>query len=142
MKQELHILLVEDNEGDIFITTELLREIQIPYKLSVVTDGWEALQFVKKSGDYAGSHEPDLILLDINLPKLNGHEVLAQMNQNPHYKNIPVIMLSTSSSEKDKTLAQTNNAFGFMTKPFHVEPFINLLKTNTCIQHFFTEQIN
>ena len=138
----LHILLVEDNEGDILITTESLHEATFPYELTVVTDGWEALQFVKKAGRYAHCKEPDVILLDINLPKLNGHEVLAQIKQDSLHKHIPTIMLSTSSSEKDMALAQNNQALSFITKPLQLKTLVNLLKTHASTNLFFTQPIN
>ncbi|MEO6542278.1 MAG: response regulator, partial [Ferruginibacter sp.] len=97
----IHILLVEDNEGDIMLTTEALEEGKIANKISIVKDGKHAIDFLNKKGGYENASLPDLVLLDINLPKKNGHEVLQYIKHAEALKQIPVIMLTTSSSEKD-----------------------------------------
>lgn len=123
MKQ-VHILLVEDNEGDILLTTEALDEGKITNNLSVVKNGKSAIDFIFKRGDYKEVNSPDLILLDINLPLKNGHEVLEVIKTNDKTKHIPVIMLTTSSSENDIKLAYKHHANCYITKPIEVEDFI------------------
>lgn len=120
----IHILLVEDNEGDVLLTTVALEEAAIDFALSVVNDGKEAINFLNKEGKYAGANQPELIFLDINLPKKNGHEVLKYIKENENFKHIPVIILSTSSSQKDIDMAYVNNANGFITKPSDVKEFL------------------
>src|SRR5690606_17310811 len=97
----LHILLVEDNEGDILLTTEALEEGGVSNTLSIARDGQEAIWYLEKKGDFTDSPTPDIILLDINMPRKNGQEVLAFIKQSDHFRHIPVIMLTTSSSERD-----------------------------------------
>ncbi|MFW2375568.1 MAG: response regulator, partial [Cellulophaga baltica] len=95
--KSITILLVEDNEGDVLLTTEALESCKITNTLKVVNDGEEALDFVFKKGPFATEKTPDLILLDVNLPKKNGHEVLQILKADSTYKHIPVVMLTTSS---------------------------------------------
>ncbi|MGB8705952.1 MAG: response regulator [Gillisia sp.] len=97
----INILLVEDNEGDILLATEALEENGISSSVNVVKDGCEALMYLEKKGKYANVSSPELILLDINLPKLNGHEVLKNIKTSEELKHLPVIMLSTSNSKED-----------------------------------------
>ena len=101
MKKEISILLVEDNEGDIILTLEALKEAKIYNEINVVRDGDAALQYLNKEGEYQDAETPDLILLDINLPKMDGIEVLAKIKSNEGLMVIPVVMLTTSDSEKD-----------------------------------------
>lgn len=121
----IHILLVEDNEGDILLTTEALQEGKILNKISVVRDGKQAMDFLKKRNEYADAELPNLILLDINLPKQNGHEILRLIKADSDIKHIPIIMLTTSSSEKDILTAYKNFANCFIIKPVEVNDFIN-----------------
>ena len=123
----IHILLVEDNEGDIFLVTEALEEGKIVNKISVARDGKEAIDFLDKNGKYANEELPDLILLDVNLPKKNGHEVLEYIKEQDNLKQIPVIMLTTSSSEKDILLSYKNHANCFITKPVDVDNFLKVI---------------
>ena len=123
----IHILLVEDNEGDIFLVTEALEEGKIVNKISVARDGKEALDFLDKTGKYKNEDLPDLILLDVNLPKKNGHEVLEYIKGKDSLKQIPVIMLTTSSSEKDVLLSYKNHANCFITKPVDVDNFLKVI---------------
>jgi CheY-like chemotaxis protein len=132
--EPIHILLVEDNEGDIFLTTEALQESKITNQLSTVRDGWEAMQFLEKKGSYATVRMPDLVLLDVNLPKMNGHEVLIAIKSNESLKHIPVIMLTTSSSEKDIYQSYKNYVNCYITKPIDAGDF---LKVVTSIEHFW-----
>tara|TARA_R100001143_G_scaffold63592_2_gene73066 strand:+ start:5551 stop:5979 length:429 start_codon:yes stop_codon:yes gene_type:complete len=128
MKQ-VHILLVEDNEGDILLTTEALEEGKIANDLSVVKNGKDAVDFLFKKGEFKDAKSPDLILLDINLPLKNGHEVLEVIKTNDNTKHIPVIMLTTSSSENDIILAYKHHANCYITKPVEVEDFIKAVSS-------------
>jgi CheY-like chemotaxis protein len=123
----VQILLVEDNEGDILLTKEALEEAKILINLSVVKDGKEAIDFVNKQGKYTTVPLPDLILLDVNLPKKNGHEVLKDLKENNKLKHIPVIMLTTSSSEKDINQSYNNYVNCYITKPVEVDEFIAIV---------------
>ena len=123
----IHILLVEDNEGDVFLVTEALEEGKVINKMSVTRDGKEAMDFLDKKGKYENIQLPDLILLDINLPKKNGHEVLEYIKEKDELKQIPVIMLTTSSSEKDILLSYKNHANCFITKPVDVDHFLKVI---------------
>jgi CheY-like chemotaxis protein len=130
----IHILLVEDNEGDIFMTQEAFEDFKIKNKISVARDGKEAIDFLLKENKYKEIDDPDLVILDINLPKKSGHEVLKSIKENPKTQQIPVIMLSTSSSEKDITLCYQNRANCFITKPIEAEEF---MKAITSIEEFW-----
>jgi CheY-like chemotaxis protein len=127
--QPIHILLVEDNEGDILLTTEAFEDAKIHVKLSVVKDGMEAIDFVNKQGRYKAADQPDLVLLDVNLPKKNGHEVLKYIKENETIKHIPVIMLTTSSAEKDINRSYNNYVNCYITKPVEVDDFMKVVST-------------
>jgi CheY-like chemotaxis protein len=120
----IHLLLVEDNEGDILLTLEAFEERKVVNKISVVRDGSEALDFIYKRGNYIDAETPDLILLDVNLPKKSGHEVLQIIKTDDTVKSIPVIMLTTSSSERDIKLSYQNHANCYITKPVEIDEFI------------------
>jgi CheY-like chemotaxis protein len=125
----IQILLIEDNEGDIFLTTEALQESKISNRLNTVRDGWEALQFLEKKGNYTNAITPDLILLDVNLPKMNGHEVLVAIKSNESIKHIPVIMLTTSSSERDIFQSYKNFVNCYITKPIDAADFLKVVSS-------------
>lgn len=120
----IHILLVEDNDGDIFLTIEALEEKKIAHHVSVVKDGQEALEFLFNKGKYKDAEKPDMILLDVNLPKKSGHEVLNIIKSDDRTKVIPVIMLTTSSSEKDIYKSYENHANCYITKPVDADNFL------------------
>lgn len=124
MKQ-VHILLVEDNEGDIFLTTETIEDRKIINKISIVRDGEEAIEFLENKGGYDEVELPDLVLLDINLPRKSGHEVLHYMKRSMRLKHIPVIMLTTSSSERDISQALAGDASSYNTKPLEIDKFMD-----------------
>ena len=126
---EIHILLVEDNEGDIVLTLEALKEAKLKNQISVVRDGEEALQFLYKEGKYERQDSPQLILLDINLTKIDGKEVLHRIKSDPDLKKIPVVILTTSSSEKDILEAYNNYANCYITKPVDLDKFIDVIHT-------------
>ncbi|MGB4400034.1 MAG: response regulator [Daejeonella sp.] len=121
----VEILLVEDNEGDILLTTEALEEGKILNNTRVVRDGRMALDFLAE-GLRSGTL-PDLILLDVNLPRINGHEVLQYVKHHMELKHIPVIMLTTSSAEKDINLSYKNHANCYITKPVDATDFIEAI---------------
>ncbi len=126
--KSIHILLVEDNEGDIILITEALEEGKIFNKISVVKDGNAAVSFLHQTDIYKDEQEPDLILLDVNLPKKNGLEVLQIIKTSETLKQIPVIMLTTSSSEKDIVESYKQYANCYITKPVEVKDFITAIE--------------
>ncbi|WP_290795085.1 response regulator [Flavihumibacter sp. UBA7668] len=125
--KSIHVLLVEDNEGDILLTMEALEEGKLVNKISIARDGKEAIDFLQKKEQFTAEHAPDLILLDVNLPKKNGHEVLQFIKNTNEFKHIPVIMLTTSSSYKDINVSYTNHANCYITKPVEVEEFFKVV---------------
>jgi len=127
--QQIHILLVDDNEGDILLTREALDDARIINKISIAYDGVEAISFLKKHPPYRGTETPDLILLDINLPKMDGTEVLSIIKNDPDLKRIPVIMLTTSSAEKDILASYDNHANCYITKPVDLDRFMDVVRT-------------
>jgi CheY-like chemotaxis protein len=123
----VHILLVEDNDGDIQLTLDAFEESKVKTRISVVKNGRDALDFLHRREGFATAEKPDLILLDINIPIFNGHEVLADIKQDPHLKKIPVIMLTTSSNPKDINLAYENHSNSFVTKPIEMDDFLGAI---------------
>jgi CheY-like chemotaxis protein len=124
----INILLVEDNEGDILLTTEALEEGKISNTLKVIRDGATMLNYLKEIAENSPSELPDLILLDINLPKKNGHEVLKEVKSNKLLKHIPVIMLTTSSSEVDILKSYQEHANCYLIKPMEVSDFLKVIE--------------
>lgn len=124
---QAHILLVEDNEGDILLTTEAFEESKINSKISIARNGQEALDFLYNTGSFVNSERPDLILLDINMPILNGHEVLEKIKNDDELKKIPVIMLTTSSNQQDIDKAYKNHANSYITKPIEIQDFLDAI---------------
>jgi two-component system, chemotaxis family, response regulator Rcp1 len=122
------ILLVEDNPGDIRLTREALRELPVPTLLRVVTDGAAALDYVFNRGEYPSAPAPDLILLDLNLPKKHGFEVLDAIKQSPAHRRIPVIVLSTSSARADIARSYDLHANCYITKPLGLDRFFTMMK--------------
>lgn len=120
----IHILLVEDNEGDIILTLEAFEESKVKAEISVARNGQEAIDFLFRQGLFAHVTKPDLILLDINIPIFNGHEVLKRIKTNRSLKKIPVIMLTTSSNPKDIDLAYENHSNSYVRKPIDIEEFL------------------
>lgn len=121
--KKVHVLLIEDNEGDILMIQEAFEERNIIEKISVVTDGKTALEFLFQTGEYKNAEKPDIILLDINLPIKNGHEVLMAIKKNALTCKIPVIVLTTSSSQNDIDLSYEHQANSYVTKPIEVDAF-------------------
>ncbi len=125
----VELLLIEDNQGDVRLTQEALKEAKIRNKLYVAGDGVEAMAYLHKEGKYAGASRPDLILLDLNLPKKSGREVLAEIKQDPDLKCIPVVILTSSSSEEDIIRSYKLHANAYITKPVDLEQFIVVVKS-------------
>ncbi len=123
-----HILLVEDNDGDILLTKEAFDERKIIQKISVVRNGEDAIDFLLKQGKFKDAERPDLILLDINLPTRNGHEVLVIIKSHEHLRKIPTIMLTTSASKKDIENAYYNHANSYILKPLEMEEFMTAIR--------------
>lgn len=125
----IHILLVEDSEGDIVLITEALEEGKISNDVTVLNDGWEAYRYLNRKEEYTHAPMPDLILLDVNLPKMNGHELLVKIKNDETLQHIPVIMLTTSSHEEDVYKAYKNHANCYITKPVDVRKFMEVVST-------------
>ena len=125
----IQVLLVEDNPGDVRLTREALKEGKLLNQLTVVGDGVEALSFLRKEGVYADAPQPELILLDLNLPKKDGREVLAEIKADPNLRRIPVVVLTTSSSEEDILKIYDLHANCYITKPVDLEQFMGVVKS-------------
>lgn len=125
----IEILMVEDNPGDVRLTQEILKEGKMCNNLSVVNDGVEALKFLRKQGEYSETPRPDVILLDLNLPKKNGQEVLEEIKKDSRLKRIPVVILTTSKAEQDIFRTYDYHANCYITKPVDLDQFINVIKT-------------
>jgi CheY-like chemotaxis protein len=130
----IDVLMVDDDEGDVFMTKEAFEYYKIRNKLHVVSDGEQALQFLRRTGPYADAPRPGLILLDVNLPRLSGLEVLAEVKQDPELLLIPVVMLTTSRAEEDIVRSYSLHANAFISKPVDFEHFIEAIRQ---IDNFF-----
>jgi CheY-like chemotaxis protein len=128
-KKPLEILLVEDNPADVRLTREAFREGKLLNNLAVVKDGVEALEFVRREGPYADAPRPDLILLDLNLPRKDGREVLKEIKNDPNLKRIPVVVLTTSAAETDIVKSYDLHANSYVVKPVDLDQFIGVIKT-------------
>lgn len=125
----IEILLVEDNPGDVRLTIEALKEGKVANKIYVAADGIEALAFLRREGKYENAPKPDLILLDLNLPKKNGREVLAEIKMDSRLKRIPVVILTSSQAEKDIVTTYNLHANCYITKPVDFGQFIDVVKS-------------
>ncbi|MBC7837613.1 MAG: response regulator [Nitrospiraceae bacterium] len=125
----VEILLVEDNPGDVRLTREAFADARVPNRLHVVHNGVAALQFLKKEKPYAGAPDPDLVLLDLNIPKLSGFEVLEQIKRAPLLKRIPVIILTSSKADCDVLKCYNSYANSYLTKPSDFDQYINVVAT-------------
>lgn len=127
--QPIEVLLVEDNPGDVRLTREALRDGKVANNLSVVPDGVEALAFLRRQGRYADAPRPDLILLDLNLPKKDGREVLQDIKADPVLQRIPVVVLTSSEAERDIAQAYALHANCYITKPVDLDQFITVVRS-------------
>jgi CheY-like chemotaxis protein len=127
--QLIDILLVEDNPGDVELTREALKDAKVATHLHVVEDGAAAVDFVFRRGQYADAPRPDVILLDLNLPKKDGREVLAEIKANPDVADIPVVILTTSQAEEDILRAYRLHANCYITKPVDFRQFVNVVQS-------------
>ena len=130
----VEILLVEDNPGDVRLTQEALKESKVTNNLSVAEDGVEALAFLKREGKYADAPHPDLLLLDLNLPKKDGRELLEEIKADENLRRIPVVVLTTSKAEEDILRMYNQHANCYITKPIDFDQFIEVVKS---IQDFW-----
>jgi len=127
--QPIEILLVEDNPGDVRLTQEALKENKVLNNLHVVEDGVEAMAFLHRDGKYADAVRPDLILLDLNLPRKDGREVLAEIKTDDNLKRIPVVVLTISGAEEDILKSYNLHANCYITKPVDLDQFIKVVKS-------------
>ena len=130
----VEILLVEDSEPDILLTQEAFEDASVKNRLHVARDGEEALNFLKKQGTYQAAPRPDVILLDINMPRKNGLEVLQEIKADPELASIPVLMLTTSQAEDDVRSAYARHANGYVVKPVGFENFLDAIRA---FEHFW-----
>lgn len=134
----IEILLVEDSPSDTELTIEALREAKIANNLSHVEDGVEAMEFLRRTNSYAHAPVPDLILLDLNLPRKDGREVLLELKADPDLRVIPVVVLTTSKADQDIFRAYQLQANCYITKPVDFEQFVNVVRS---IEHFWLEVV-
>ena len=125
--QPIEILLVEDNPGDARLTIEAMREAKVRNRIHVVEDGVEAMEFLRRQGRFGDAPRPDLILLDLNLPRKDGREVLAEVKADPDLKRIPIVVLTTSRAEEDVLRAYNLHANCYVTKPVDLEQFMKIV---------------
>ncbi len=130
----IEVLLVEDDPGDVLMTQEAFEEHKVRNRLHVVSDGVDALDFLRRQGGYADAVRPDLVLLDLNLPRRDGREVLAEIKSDPDLRSIPVVVLTTSQAEEDILRSYELHANAYVTKPVDFERFIAIVRK---IDEFF-----
>jgi len=141
MQQSLEVidvLLVEDDPGDVLMTQEAFTDYKIHNRLHVVSNGVDAMAFLRQEGEYADAPLPDLILLDLNLPRMDGREVLAAIKNDPDLRRIPVVVLTTSDSEDDVTHSYSLHANAYVTKPVDFERFVDVVRR---IDDFFVSVV-
>jgi CheY-like chemotaxis protein len=134
----IEVLLVEDDPGDVLMTQEAFEEHKVRNKLNVVSDGQEALAYLRREGPYADALRPDLILLDLNLPKVDGREVLAKIKDDADLRRIPVVVLTTSQADEDILRSYSLHANAYVTKPVDFERFIAVVRQ---IDEFFVSVV-
>ena len=134
----VEVLLVEDDPGDVLMTQEAFEEHKVGNRLTVVSDGVEALAYLRREGKYADAPRPDLVLLDLNLPRRDGREVLAEIKNDPDLLDIPVIVLTTSAAEDDVVASYRLHANAYVTKPVDFDRFIAVVRK---IDDFFVSVV-
>ncbi len=134
----IDVLLVEDDPGDVLMTREAFEHNKVRNRLSVVADGVSALEFLRKEGQYADAPTPDLILLDLNLPRMDGREVLEALKSDAAMRSIPVVVLTTSEAEEDVVRSYSLHANAYVTKPVDFDRFIDVVRQ---IDEFFVEVV-
>jgi two-component system, chemotaxis family, response regulator Rcp1 len=128
MTRPIQILLVEDNPGDVLLTKEALTEGKVANNLAVAADGEEALAFLRREGKFAGASRPDLVLLDLNLPRKDGRDVLAEIKDDPDLRRIPVVVLTTSGAEEDIVKTYDLHANCYIRKPVDLQQFLQVVR--------------
>jgi two-component system, chemotaxis family, response regulator Rcp1 len=126
--RQIEVLLVEDNPGDVRLTIEAMKEGKVTNHISVAYDGIEAMEFLRREGRFTDSPRPDLILLDLNMPRKDGRQVLAEIKENPDLKSIPVVILTTSEAEQDIVKTYELHANCYVTKPVDLEQFVKIAR--------------
>lgn len=129
MGRPIEILLVEDNPGDVRLTLEAFKEGKVLNNLSVVGDGVDALAFLRREGEYVDASHPDLILLDLNLPKKSGLEVLKEIKEDPKFRRIPIVILTVSKDEEDILKGYDRHVNCYIIKPVDLDQFMNIVKS-------------
>lgn len=125
----IEILLVEDNPGDVMLTKHALADAKVANNLYVANDGMEGLNFLRKQGKFADAPRPDLILTDLNMPRMDGHEMIAEIKQDPALRAIPVVILTSSEAEKDIVKTYDLGANCYVTKPVDLDQFMVVIKS-------------
>ncbi len=126
--RDIDVLLVEDDPGDVLMTREAFADNKVTNRLSVVSDGVSALEYLRKEGEYADATTPDLILLDLNLPRMDGREVLTALKGDENLRSIPVVVLTTSEAEEDVVRSYSLHANAYVTKPVDFDRFIEVVR--------------
>ncbi|MEV0136107.1 response regulator [Dactylosporangium sp. NPDC050688] len=134
----IEVLLVEDDPGDVLMTQEAFEEHKVRNKLNVVHDGEEALAYLRREGPHAGAPRPDLILLDLNLPRVDGRQVLQAIKEDPELRRIPVVVLTTSQADEDILRSYSLHANAYVTKPVDFDSFIAVVRQ---IDEFFVSVV-
>lgn len=132
----VEILMIEDNPGDVRLTKEAMRANKVKNNMNIAVDGVEALAYLRREGKYSNAIKPNLIILDLNLPKKNGIEVVKEIKNDPQLKRIPVVILTTSKSEEDIIKSYNLHANCYITKPIDLDQFVNMVRS---IEDFWLE---
>ena len=127
-ERQIEVLLVEDDPGDVMMTREAFQDYKLHNELHVVSDGAEAMAFLRQEGEYAGRPRPDLVLLDLNLPRMDGRQVLEAIKSDPELASIPVVVLTTSENEDDVLRSYSLHANAYVTKPVDFQRFIEVVR--------------
>jgi len=137
-ERPIEVLLVEDDPGDVMMTREAFQDYKLHNQLHVVSDGAEAMAFLRQEGEYAGRPRPDLVLLDLNLPRMDGRQVLEAIKSDPELASIPVVVLTTSENEDDVLRSYSLHANAYVTKPVDLDQFMEAVRQ---IDEFFVQVV-